>query len=75
MIDPHTHEYMARLRDEPVFLALGTKVLEYLQRWAAWGWEKHWQGVRREDKGHARERSPGLRDDGCITGQRALSDL
>ncbi|GIL91165.1 hypothetical protein Vretimale_18799 [Volvox reticuliferus] len=32
VIDPHTHEYMARLRDEPVYLALGSKVLEYLQR-------------------------------------------
>lgn len=32
VIDPHTHEYMARLRDEPVYLALGSKVLDYLTR-------------------------------------------
>jgi len=32
VIDPHTHEYMARLRDEPVFLALAQKVHEYFGR-------------------------------------------
>jgi hypothetical protein len=32
VIDPHTHEYMARLRDEPVFLALCQKVHEYFGR-------------------------------------------
>lgn len=32
VIDPHTHEYMARLRDEPVFLALCQKVHDYFGR-------------------------------------------
>ena len=32
MIDPHTHEYMARLKDEPVFLALAQKLADQLQR-------------------------------------------
>jgi hypothetical protein len=32
VIDPHTHEYMVRLRDEPVFLALAQKVSEYCTR-------------------------------------------
>lgn len=32
VIDPHTHEYMARLKDEPVLLALAQKVLDYLTR-------------------------------------------
>ncbi|MEW5305255.1 MAG: hypothetical protein WDW36_007810 [Sanguina aurantia] len=32
VVDPHTHEYMQRLKDEPVFLALCQKVTEYLQR-------------------------------------------
>ena len=26
VIDPHTHEYMSRLKDEPVYLALAQKV-------------------------------------------------
>jgi len=32
VIDPHTHEYMDRLRDEPVFLALSQKVHDYFAR-------------------------------------------
>jgi translation initiation factor 3 subunit C len=32
VIDPHTHKYMARLRDEQVFLALSQKVHDYLAR-------------------------------------------
>jgi translation initiation factor 3 subunit C len=32
VIDPHTHEYMSRLKDEPVFLALAQKTLDYLTR-------------------------------------------
>ncbi|KAF5842012.1 eukaryotic translation initiation factor 3 subunit 8 N-terminus-domain-containing protein [Dunaliella salina] len=32
VIDPHTHEYMTRLKDEPVLLALAQKVSDYLQR-------------------------------------------
>lgn len=31
-IDPHTHEYTARLKDEPVFLALAQKVADYFSR-------------------------------------------
>jgi translation initiation factor 3 subunit C len=30
--DPHTNEYLDRLKDEPGFLALAHKVAEYLQR-------------------------------------------
>ena len=32
MIDPHTHEYMSRLRDEPALLALAQKAHDYLGR-------------------------------------------
>lgn len=32
VIDPHTHEYMTRLRDEPVFLALAQKLHDYFGR-------------------------------------------
>lgn len=30
VIDPHTHEYVVVLKDEPVFLALAHKVADYL---------------------------------------------
>ena len=30
MIDPHTHQYMDRMKDEPVFLALASKASDYL---------------------------------------------
>ncbi len=32
VIDPHTHEYVVVLKDEPVFLALAHKVADYLTR-------------------------------------------
>lgn len=32
VIDPHTHEYLDRLKDEPYFLALAQRVLGYLSR-------------------------------------------
>lgn len=31
MIDPHTHQYMERMKDEPVFLALASKASAYLE--------------------------------------------
>lgn len=30
MIDPHTHQYLDRMKDEPVFLALASKASDYL---------------------------------------------
>lgn len=30
VIDPHTHQYMDRMKDEPVFLALASKASDYL---------------------------------------------
>lgn len=30
VIDPHTHQYMERMKDEPLFLALASKASEYL---------------------------------------------
>lgn len=30
MLDPHTHQYMERMKDEPVFLALAAKASDYL---------------------------------------------
>ena len=32
VIDPHTHQYMERMRDEVAFLALAAKAAEYLER-------------------------------------------
>lgn len=32
MIDPHTHQYLDRMKDEPIFLALAQKVSDYLGR-------------------------------------------
>ena len=32
MIDPHTHQYLDRLKDEPVLLALAAKTCDYLRR-------------------------------------------
>ena len=32
MIDPHTHQYMERLRDEPALLALAQKAYDYYGR-------------------------------------------
>ncbi len=32
VIDPHTHQYMERMRDEVAFLALASKAAEYLER-------------------------------------------
>lgn len=32
VIDPHTHEYLARLSDEPVLLAFAQKVSDYYAR-------------------------------------------
>ena len=32
MIDPHTHQYLERLKDEPLFLALAQRITLYLQR-------------------------------------------
>ena len=32
VIDPHTHQYLDRLKDEPVLLALAAKMCEYLRR-------------------------------------------
>ena len=41
VIDPHTHQYMDRMKDEPVFLALASKASDYL-------------GSRGEFKSHAK---------------------
>ena len=30
VIDPHTHQYMERMKDEPAFLALAAKASDYL---------------------------------------------
>lgn len=32
VIDPHTHQYLDRMKDEPIFLALAQKVSDYLSR-------------------------------------------
>ena len=32
MSDPHTNEYLERLRDEPIFMALTKTVADYLAR-------------------------------------------
>ncbi|KAK9812688.1 hypothetical protein WJX72_002071 [[Myrmecia] bisecta] len=32
VIDPHTHQYMDRMKDEPAFLALAQKISDYLVR-------------------------------------------
>ncbi len=32
MIDPHTHQYLDRMKDEPIFLALAQKASDYLTR-------------------------------------------
>ena len=32
VIDPHTHQYLDRLKDEPVLLALAAKMCDYLRR-------------------------------------------
>jgi translation initiation factor 3 subunit C len=32
VIDPHTHQYLDRMKDEPIFLALAQKASDYLTR-------------------------------------------
>lgn len=57
VIDPHTHEYMARLKDEPVFLALAQKV-----------WKKCGESPRRQCKVAVQE----TRTQGQAAGQHDL---